>query len=519
MRGWLTGIVGFMLMVNSALGQTGVSIYHLGDRLIQNNFENPSLMPRGRFFVGIPVLSGVRLNYINRLSYNEAIIDNEDGEAELDIDRLISNLDDNNLIYSSGVVTIAYLGTNLSNGGGITAFVREKYVSSVNLPKSVVEFAWFGNVALNGQPLVLNDLKADNRYYREYGLGYSHPLGDQLRIGGRFKVYQGLLAATTDDSFNGRVQTNPEDFTLNFSMQNARIHTAGLEAESSYFLFNGNYGFGADIGVDWTYDKFNVNAAIRDIGAIRWRSNTTTYGLNDSDFTYRGVSFATVDDLIEEVQDSLLDKFQDYEEIVQFTTRMNISFLLNGSYRPWEKGAVHGTMVNTLILDQPRTTLALGYTHDFSSSFSLSGTVTKLPQQFVNFGLAARIEAGPVQFYLGTDKIFGNYNLTDVEALNLRFGANLIFGEQRDKNDIQSERPAAGKIKQTKEKPYKPPKHKDHPNRGVSKPKVKGRDGIYTITGRQKKVKRPKHKRIKEGSNKGKNKRYKQKRRKNRKRN
>ncbi|MEM8895276.1 MAG: DUF5723 family protein, partial [Bacteroidota bacterium] len=265
-------------------------------------------------------------------------------------------------------------------------------------------------------------------------------------------------------------------------------------------------------------DKFNVNASIRDIGSIRWRSNTTTYGITDADFAYRGVSFDTVDDLIEEVQDSLIDKFQDYEEVLQFTTGMNPSFLVNGSYRFWEKGVVHGSMVNTLILDKVRTTIALGYVHDFSPRFSLSGTVTKLPQQFVNFGLAAVMEAGPVQVYLGTDKVLGNYNLTKVDAVNLRLGANLIFGEQREKGDIKSERPVSAKVKKTREKPYKVPKHKDHPNRGVAKPKVKGRDGIYTITGKQKKVKRPKNKRIKEGSNKGKNKRYKQKKAKKRKR-
>ncbi len=512
------GLLLHVLGTATLLAQTGASLYHLGDRLIQSNFENPALMPTGKYFVGVPVLSGVRLNYINELSYDDAIIVNEDGERELNIDRVISNLNDDTFIYSTGEATLAYLGVNTKKGSGITAYIQEKALSSINLPKSIVEFAWYGNTYVQGEPLALSGLKSDNRYYREYGLGYMQPINEQWRVGGRFKIYQGLMNASTDGDFEGSVQTNPDNYTLNFRLQNARIHTAGLEASGGYFFLNGNFGFGADLGVDWRPDdKLNINAAIRDIGGIRWRSNTTTYGITDVNLEYRGVSFETVNDLIEEVQDSLLDKFVDFEEVKPFTTAMNTSLLVNGSYRLWEEGAFHATMGNTIVLDKVRTMLSLGYVHDFASAFSLSGTVTKLPQQFFNFGLAARVEAGPAQFYVGTDKVFGNYNLTSVEALNLRFGVNLIFGEQRGEDRGLSEKPARVKAAKSKEKPYKAPKHKYHPNRGVSKPKVKGRDGIYTITSKQKKVKRPKRKRIKEGGNRGKNKNYKPKKQKKRK--
>lgn len=517
-RALAIGLLLSAAMTAPLFAQTGASLYHLGDRLIQSNFENPALMPTGKYFVGIPVLSGVRLNYINELSYDEAITTNEDGERELNIDKVISNLKDDTFIYSSGEATLAYLGVNTKKGAGINAYIKEKAFSSINLPKKVVEFAWYGNNYLGNETLSLDGLKSDNRYYREYGLGYMQPINSQWSIGGRFKIYQGLINASTDGDFQGSVQTDPQNFTLSFRLQNAELHTAGLDADQSYFFLNGNYGFGGDIGVDWSpNDKLNINAAVRDIGAIRWRSNTTTYGISDVDLDYRGVSFATVNDLIEEVQDSLLDKFQDFEEVKRFTTTMNTSLLINGSYRLWEEGAFHATMGNTIVLDKIRTMLSLGYVHDFSSAFSLSGTVTKLPQQFFNFGLAARVEAGPAQFYVGTDKVFGNYNLTSVEALNLRFGVNLIFGEQKGVDKGLSEKPTRVKAAKTKEKAFKPAKHADHPSRGNRAPKVKGRDGIYTLTSKQKKAKRPKHKRIKEGGNKGKNKRYKPKKAKKRK--
>jgi hypothetical protein len=460
--------IGMMLLACGATrlhAQIGASVYHLGDRLIQSNFENPALMPTGKLFVGIPVLSGVRVNYSNGLSYDDVIRKNGDGDPELNIDRVINNMKDDTFIYTSGEATLVYLGFTTKNGAGITAYIQEKFVSSVNLPKSLVEFAWYGNAYLGDKPLTLDGLKSENRYYREYGLGYMHPVNSQWRIGGRFKIYQGLINASTDDDFQGSVQTDPQSFVLNFRLQNAHLHTAGTEAAGSYFLFNGNYGFGADIGIDWRPDdKININAAIRDIGGIRWRSNTKSYGITDVDFDYRGVSFTTVNDLIEEVQDSLLEKFQDFEEVKPFNTTMNTSLLINGSYRLWEDGAFHATMGNTLVLDKIRTMLALGYVHDFSSVFSLSGTVTKLPQQFLNFGLAARVEAGPAQVYLGTDKVLGNYNFTKVEALNVRFGINLIFGKLTEEDQGLAKDPR----------------------------RTKGRKGLYKTKSKRKKSRRKK---------------------------
>ena len=54
-------------------GQTSLSFYHLGDATYQNSNLNPAYIPDGRWFIGLPVLSGVHVHANNKFSYNQLI--------------------------------------------------------------------------------------------------------------------------------------------------------------------------------------------------------------------------------------------------------------------------------------------------------------------------------------------------------------------------------------------------------------------------------------------------------------
>ena len=75
----------------TALAQEGTSFYHLGSATIQSTAFNASYFPKGDFFVGLPVLSGISLYANNRFSYDDVVIKNGDIN-EINLDKLVSSM-------------------------------------------------------------------------------------------------------------------------------------------------------------------------------------------------------------------------------------------------------------------------------------------------------------------------------------------------------------------------------------------------------------------------------------------
>ena len=69
-------IIGLYILFYSftALAQEGTSFYHLGCATMQSTAFNASYFPKGDFFVGLPVLSGISLYANNRFSYDDVVI-------------------------------------------------------------------------------------------------------------------------------------------------------------------------------------------------------------------------------------------------------------------------------------------------------------------------------------------------------------------------------------------------------------------------------------------------------------
>ena len=87
--------------------------------------------------------------------------------------------------------------------------------------------------------------------------------------------------------------------------------------------------------------------------------------------------------------------------------------------RPWdEKTDIIATMNARVIQGEFRSGYGIGINRRFGPKFILSTSVTKLPQQGLNMGMAISATAGFVQFYAGLDKMFGYsvYNLDWIQG-------------------------------------------------------------------------------------------------------
>ena len=180
----------------SALGQEGTSFYHLGDATMQSTAFNASYFPKGKFFVGLPVLSGISLYANNRFSYDDVVVKNGDVN-EISLDKLVSSLGTANGFSLHGTISLAHIGFRAPSGLGVSLFANERIAADFVYPKEVAEFLFKGNGDMVGQKIDIGKFGASINYYREYGLGLAYEFDGRLKVGARLKYLQGFVNLST----------------------------------------------------------------------------------------------------------------------------------------------------------------------------------------------------------------------------------------------------------------------------------------------------------------------------------
>ena len=127
-------------------GQTSVSFQHLGNATFQNNLINPSLIPEGKFFLGLPVISGVHANVNNKVSYNEGFTKYSD-RTEIDIHKILSNLQRQNILTSKVEVNLLHLGYKLASGVLLSFVANAPVETDFLYPEECVNYVWNGNAS------------------------------------------------------------------------------------------------------------------------------------------------------------------------------------------------------------------------------------------------------------------------------------------------------------------------------------------------------------------------------------
>tara|TARA_X000001036_G_scaffold389023_1_gene385702 strand:- start:5008 stop:6729 length:1722 start_codon:yes stop_codon:yes gene_type:complete len=430
----------------SILAQEGTSFYHLGSATMQSTAFNPSYFPKGDFFVGLPVLSGISLYANNRFSYDDVVVKNGDIN-EINLDKLVSSMGTANSFSLHGTISLAHIGFRTQSGLGVSLFANERIATDFIYPKEIAKFLFKGNGDMVGEKLNLGRVGASINYYREYGLGLAHEFGERLKVGARLKYLQGFLNLSTPQNFQATLKTNNENYQFEADWQNFQFRTAGIsqfrddainnETLASYFISNGNSGFAIDLGLEYKFNnRYAFAFALNDIGYIGWKEYVETYGLPDSTFVYAGVELQG-GDIIDSIS-SVSDKFKVDTTYEQYTSLLPANIIGSFVFTPRNGTDVITTLNARIIQGQINPGFGLGIRQTVSSSVVVSASVTKLPQQFLNLGMGVAAKLGPIQLYMATDKILG-YSVPSMKWAQIQLGMNLIFGGG-GKNDSRSDR-------------------------------------------------------------------------------
>jgi hypothetical protein len=475
--------------VHFTWAQEGVAFQHLRNATFQSTNYNPAWMPEGVIFLGLPAMSGVSFYINNQLSYNDLFTDTESGGKLLDIDNAIGELAIRNVSSLHSNIGLFHIGVKAPTGHSVILFANERVETDFTYPENLIRWAWEGNGTFIAREVNLSSLGLTSNYFREYGIAYGlHNESLGLKVGIRAKMYQGIVNISTPANLSAKVLTENENFQINLENKNVTLRTAGVESIQNgadpigYLIANSSRGFGLDVGFEKKLNRYYTFAlGVTDIGFISWKEGLKNYSLADTTLRYTGFELKGIKDIDEKV-DSIRNKFTIDDDVSAYKTlavsRINGNFI----YTPLPYLDVITTLSARMIQWQPKVGVGVGLRAHFGPKFILSGSVTRLPQQWMNIGAGLAATAGPVQFYAAVDKVLG-YSVPNMQWAQGQVGINFVFG---NKTRFKQER-IKQKSNSVEERIITESKGVTSGTFMGSKINVKRSEGLYTIIPKQEK--------------------------------
>jgi len=453
--------------------QNSQVLYYMN--LPQKHFLNPALRPSNSVYIGLPVLSGININFNNNfINFSDVFMKSASGDSVIsifhpnyDIDRFMPKIKDINSFEIQTMIQLFGLGFNAGKDLYVFFDVNTRVEGNIALPGDIIRLGLLGNEQFVGDKIDLSALRTDVKLYNEAGLGFSKNFTDRLRVGLKGKMLSGIGTASLDNNSLG-VTVN-EDYTHVFDADMSANLSAPLiyyeDPEGNidsikfdedrfdtareiidYLLSSKNKGFGLDIGAEYKItDRLAVSAAVTDLGYIKWKRDAKNLNAKSS-FEFSGIDMLDVydreislDSLGKELQDSLMNSFSYNSSELPFTTYLPIGISAGGSYNLTNSVSVGVLSYTRLIGKQIREALTLSANLNLSNAFSVSLAYTAANHRYDNLGFGLAFRPGIFQIYFLADRIPVTWNKVIMDGntiplpaswntVHLRFGMNLAFG-------------------------------------------------------------------------------------------
>ena len=432
-------------------GQQNQHLFHM-HYLGESNFLNPAVQSDCKWFVGLPILSSIHLNYANSVfTYHQLVDNTSDSTFYLDIDRVVDRAGRRSLIGTEFHTTLLALGYHYRE-----YYINFSIIEKNNLPftlsQDMLTLVWNGNAPFEGEEANLKGTSTYATHYREYALGVSkeNDMGNFFGIKAKLlfgkinyavpKMDVGLytdentfdLALDADvrmnvsGPFNIRVTNGAGD---NF-LGNIDVSLDDGVEISEILLNRKNWGFAFDAGFIYQYNSnLTFSGSILDVGFIWWRSHMSNLSAQNQ-YVYRGalVHGGNIDQ-------SVLDSIDYTITNDRYFTLLPTKMYLGAEYILNEKFA--GRALVSTIIYRTKFTPALTFTLEYNplGNLHIIGGYSLFYRSFNNFGFGFSLGRGPVQFYAISDNVLGIIRPLDTRNINLRFGLNINLGceEKEDK--------------------------------------------------------------------------------------
>ena len=457
----------FTLIILPAVSVTSAqnNTLYLMHSIPQVNQLNPAVRHPCKVYIGLPVISSIRLNTRNTgFGFHDAIHTGTGAQSDtyyLDIDQLDKKLRGMNYLLGNANIDLAGLGLEFGEWY-FTLGISNHTSIQVAYPHDIVSLK-DGNWDVNAGtalPVNLNRIGVNSTLWNSIGVSASKEFMDGLRIGARVKYINGMANVNTRKSaisLNTASDPITLDAEVNYKVNSSLPVTLGYGSNGlvnsvnfepamhnliGNYIFNGNRGLAIDGGVVYDLDEATqISASFTDLGFIWWRGNVNNF-TGEGKFVFQGIDLDQYmnnpgqNDLLDALQDSLLNAFHASTATNSYFTALPFN-LYGGITREilpnLKAGAMTWIEINSMHV-RPSLTLSLNFTPFDAFAATLSYTIMNNKINQIGTGLAFGNRGA--QFYILTDNIPVRFTKDvstsliwpyNARMICLRFGLNLFF--------------------------------------------------------------------------------------------
>ena len=447
--------------------QDNQTLYYM-NRVPQSTFMNPALQPKCNFFLGLPVVSSLQIDAgNNRLSLTDIIMKHptEDSlitflhpDAEFNTSDFLSKINENNFFYEDFRTDLLSFGFRV-NTWYFSFNLSEKFSTSINYPKDLLVFALEGNQSFINKSADFSHLGINSTFYREYGLGISKEINQNLSVGIRGKVLFGHANVSSNYSDNQiSMYSSRDSIYINadaiVNTSSPLIATTNSDGDFDGFDIPGyidnsdtdslidlavahnNMGLGIDFGINYKLiDRFSVSLSVIDLGYIKWEAKDVTSLELKGNYAFKGVDVSneigandSESDPFDEMIDSLENSFTISNTAKSYTTTLGTKIYIGANYavsKKFDVGFLSRSYFYNTKLNQAFT-FSANVRPINGISASLSYSIMNGSYNNVGFGLV--LGGAPLQIYIISDNASAALWGHKTTSFNFRFGLNVAFG-------------------------------------------------------------------------------------------
>ncbi len=451
----------FFIPFFAVKGQQSQHLFHM-HYLGESNFINPAAQSECKWFVGLPIVSSIHLNYANSaFTYHQLVQNTSDSSYFLNIDRVVDRAGRRSFIGTEFHTTLLALGYN-HDEYYFTFSIIEKVNAPVTVSQDMLSLAWNGNTSFEGEEANLKGTSSYVKYYREYAVGVSKENSQGNYFGIKAKLLFGKINAaipkmdvglftdenTFDLTLDADVRMNmsgpfivePSSGDGNNFLGNVNISRDEGVSNKDILLNRKNWGFAFDAGFIYNYtSRITLSGSLLDFGFIRWRSYMSNLSA-ENQYVYRG---ALADG--GSLDQTILDSIQYTITNEPYFTFLPTKIYLGAEYAINEKLAGLGLISTTIYRTKFTPALTLSLDYNPYGNFHIIGGYSLFYRSFNNFGLGFSIGRGPLQVYAISDNVLGIIRPLDTRNVNLRFGLNINLGCETNEKEPKPKSYSTGK--------------------------------------------------------------------------